>query len=501
MASLTHHFDLSQPYLSSIKLPLVFKEIIESRCPYNILYGGRLGGKSNGTAILAILSQLQNPDTDVVVARVSYGSLADSSFAELNHAIDSFDSEKITEMFKLKHSPLRIERTDGRGTIYFLGYGGSNTSRTKSIRPTHPIKIIILEETQELKEKRNLDEALASLRRHWAQDAKVYILGNPPPAEAHWFNVFINSSKNDPDYLVKNLTYLDIIPFINDYDLKEILKTKLTDFDYYQWFYLGVPSGGYGSVYPMFRKEKHIITEQEWNIAREKAGLKILGCIIGGDGAVNHDATAFVPQLLLSNGQTIIGPIFYHNPIQDGVIGYHQLVQNHLTRWFKEICERFRLGTVEEKRMFPNAQLLPIWFRIDSAAPDLIQECRFFFGDRANILPIKKPSVMEMVGVVQSSLANNNVVIIDYGGYYDYQLNKWIKKETNLLAEQLSLLIWNEQQTNYDPIVPNDVSDAFTYGDYTWYSNAENIQYFNIVRMKRITNVLIYDILEKGKNS
>lgn len=497
MSALTNKKE-TQEYFAAINLPLVFKEIIESTKSMNILYGGRVGGKSNNTAYLAVLNQLQNLDSDVVVARVSYGSLADSSYAEIEHAIESFDSEKISSTFILKKSPLRIERADGRGTIYFLGYGGSNTSRTKSIRPKHKIKVVILEETQELKEKRNLDEALASLRRHFGEDVKVFILGNPPPQEAHWFNVYIEQCKNDPDCLVKNLTWMDIVPFINDYDLKEIIKTKYNDPDYYEWFYMGKATGGYGSVYPMFRKEKHVITAQEFDVARERGNLRVVGCVIGGDGAVTHDATAFVPQLLLNNGQTVIGPIFYHNPLHDGVIGYHQLVQNNLTRWFDEICGRFHLGTRQEIREHPNMQAIPIWMRIDSAAPDLIQECRFFFGDRANIMPIKKASIMEMVGVVQSSIANDNVIVIDYGGYYDYQLNKFVKKDMNLLAEQLSMLIWDENQVKYDPIIPNDVADAFTYGDYFWYSNQENIQYFNIIKIKNVTNRTIRDILNNS---
>lgn len=493
---------LTQPsdnnnYFASIQLPIAFKQILESDKNNNCLYGGRLGGKSNNTALLAVLSMLQNLDSDVVVARVSYGSLGDSSYAELSHAIDSFDNERISENFKLKRSPLRIERTDGRGTCYFLGYGGSNTSRTKSIRPKHKIKVVILEETQELKEKRNLDEALASLRRHYAEDVKVFILGNPPPAEAHWFNIFIEQCKRDPDWLCVNLTWQDIVPFINDIDLKEIIKTKMTDEAYYNWFYMGIPTGGYGSVYPMFRKDRHIITAQEFDRTIERGQLKILGCVIGGDGAVTHDCTSFVPQLLLSNGQTVIGPVFCHDPKTDGVIGFHQLVQNHLTRWFDELCRRFHLGTLQDKREHPNAKLLPIWMRIDSASPDLVQECRFFFGDRVNVGPIKKATVFEMVSVVQSAIANENVIIIDYGGYFDYQLNRWIKKDMNILAEQLSLLIWNEQQNNYDPIVPNDISDAFTYGCFFWYSNQENIQYFNIVKLNKMTNLLISDILKK----
>ena len=478
-----------------IMMPKVFKEIVEFSKDYNILYGGRLGGKSNNTAILAITSMLENPYTDIIVARVSYGSLADSSYAEIQHALEQF--EDFEDEFELKRSPLRIVRKGNAGTIYFLGYGGSNTSRTKSIRPSHPVKMMILEETQELKEERNLEEALASFRRHFAPDVKVYLLGNPPPQEAHWFNIFITKKMADPDWMVRRITWQDIVAFINDYDLKEILKTKYTDPDYYNWFYMGETTGGFGSVYPMFRKEKHVITAQEYDTARERGNLKVLGCVIGGDGAVNRDATSFVPIILLSNGQSVIGPIFYHNPKDDGVIGYHALVQDHLRRWFNDVTNRFRLGTIEERRTHQYAKFPPIWIRIDSAAPDLIQECRFFLGDCASIGPIKKANVIEMVGVCQSAIANNNMIIIDYGGYYDYMKNQFIKKDVNLLAEQLSMLIWNEKQNNYDPIVPNDVCDAWTYGNFFWYSNQENIQYFNIMKINNVSNRLIRDILTK----
>lgn len=479
----------------NILLPKVYKEILESPCLNVILHGGRLGGKSNGTAIVGILTMLKQPYTDGVVLRVSYGSLGDSSFAEMENALQQFD--EYAEEFELKRSPLRIVRKGNAGTIYFLGYGGSNTSRTKSIRTKHKISFVILEETQELKSKRNFDEAMASIRRHFGDNVKVFILGNNPPQEAHWFNVFIEQCKNDPDYLVRNVSWHDILPFINDYDLHEIIKTQKLDPEYYEWFYMGKTTGGFGSVYPMFRKEKHIITAQQFDYFRSMTNVKIVGCVIGGDGAVNRDATSFVPILLLNNGQSVIGPIFYHNPKDDGVIGYHQLVQDNLQRWFDELCERFRLTTRQELRINPNLPKIPIWMRIDSAAPDLVQECRFFLSDRADIRAITKKAVSQMVSTVQSAIANSNIYIIDYGGYYDYHKNSFIKKEMNLLAEQLSMLIWNEKQDNYDPIVPNDVADAFTYGTIFWYGNQENIQYFNLLKAQNLNTVLISDIINK----
>lgn len=480
-----------------IRMPLAFKEIMESSCPYEILYGGRLGGKTNNTSIVGVLTMLGHPYTDGVVARVSYGSLADSSYAELEATLDGM-GENIKEEFKLKRSPLRIERKGNSGTIYFIGYGGSNTSRTKSIRTKHKISFVILEETQELKDKRNLEEALASFRRHFGEHVKVYILGNPPPQEAHWFNKFIKEKQFDPDYYVRNVTYQDILPFINDYDLKEILKTKINDPDYYRWFYLGESTGGFGAVYPMFKHDLHVITYAQWSRVQERArSLKVVACVIGGDGAVNNDATSFVAFMLLNNGQAVVAPIFYHNPADDGVCGYHQLVQDKLIYWVEDITRQFHLGSISETRTHPYMNRVPIWMFIDNAAPDLIQECRFFMSDRIAVNPVKKDNVPIMVSTVQSAIMNKNIIIIDYGGYYNYTQRRFIKRQTNLLEEQWSMLIWNERQDNYDPIVPNDVSDAATYGIISWFKNPENIQFFNIQKLMGRGFKLISDILNE----
>ena len=478
-----------------IAMPEFCRRIMESDRTNFLLYGGRLGGKSNNTAKISVLTMLQNPYFDVVVARVSYGSLGDSSYAELASAIQEM-GENVAEEFHLKKSPLRIERKGDSGTIYFIGYGGSNTSRTKSIKTKHKIKIVILEETQELKDEQNLNEALASFRRHFGENVKVFILGNPRPQMAHWFSKLIEAKKYDADWEVINVTYLDILPFINDYDLKEILKTKLADEAYYRWFYLGEMTGGFGAVYPMFRPEKHVISRQDWDYISEKHILQPVAVVIGVDGAVNNDCSAATPLILLNNGQAVVGPIFYHNPNTDGVLGYHQLVQDRFLYWFEDLCRRFHLGSLLEFRAHPFMRKTPIYIRPDSAASDLIAELRFFLSDRCDVSPVKKTTVPDMVSTVQSTILNNNIIVIDYGGYYNYTKNKWIKLKQNLLVEQFTSLVWNEKQDNYDPIVPNDVSDSATYGVVSWYKNPENIQYFNIAKLMNRQTLLISDILK-----
>ena len=457
-----------------------YEKVLNSKTPYAILYGGRVGGKSKGSAMISLIALLQNEGTDIVIARASYGSMKDSSYAEYEEMI--YENDKLNELFEFKRSPLRIVRkSPKRETMYFVGYGGSNTSRTKSFKTKNRIGTIIFEETQELKNKESFDQAIGSYRRLFGKNVKVLILGNPPAPETHWFNIMVKKCKQDPDYYVKNMSYLDILPFVNDFDLKEIIKAKLLDNDFYRWFYMGETIGGYGAVYPMFRLKRHQISELDLRLLLENSPLKIVACLIGGDGAITKDCTAFVPLLLLNNGQSVAVDIFYHNPKTSGTIGYHQLVANNLSKWLNNICEKYHLGSIREFRKRPYSQYVPIIMRIDSAAPDLIKACDYFFSDRVDIRPVKKRTIMEMTSVMQSTIANDNITVCDNGKLYDYVLQKERKTDYNILVEQITSLIWNEKQTEYEKSIPNDVCDALTYIVFTWYADVENQQWQNIV--------------------
>ena len=477
-------------------LPVKYKKLIESNKPNALLEGGRLGGKTVGAAIVCVMLMMQYPYTDGIFSRVSYGSLADSSYAEFENELDKLPTD-IRNQFTLKKSPLRIERINNSGTVYFMGYGGSNTSRTKSFTPTNKLSFVVLEETQELKSRENLEQARASFQRHYSlEHVKFIVMGNPPPQKSHWFNQFILECKDDADWDVIHITWKDIVPLINDYDLKEILKTKYKRPAFYDWFYEGIPTGGFGSVYPMFDQEEHIISSREFSFFMEKAHVRIAGLVIGVDGAVTRDCTSFVPIFILTNGQAVVGPIFKHDPKINGSIGYHILVQNQVTKWFNQLCRAYNLGTQEEILTNPYIKTIPIWMRVDSAAADLVKECQFFFGARCDVSAYKKETIPVMVGRVQSAISADMIYVVDYGGTMNYHTNEFVQG-INCLVEQLDQLIWNEKQTGYDPIVPNDVCDAFTYGVNFWFANTENIQWFNILKMQSIQNTTISSIIKK----
>lgn len=461
------------------KFPKAWKTIIETELSNIAVPTGRVSGKTKNAVDLSVLFMLQNPYTDVVIARSSYGSIEDTTYAEYKTAIEMLPPE-ISEQFVFYKSPLKIVRKGNAGTIYFIAAGGANLDRTKGLHTSHPVKMVICEETQEFRTKQHYDQFMASVRRNLSSDnPKVVILGNPPAIEAHWFNMFIRQCQADKDWLVVKMTWLDIIDFLNDYDIKEILKCKMTDLNYYNWLYGGEPTGGLGQVYPMFRKDLHLIDYEYRSTSKLLHDFRIIGCIIGCDGAVNNDCTCLVPRFIMSNGQSVAGKIFYHNPKENGVKGSFPLVENEIYRWFKELRRENGLDNPSNWRYS-----IPIIFAVDSAATELIQALRYYFGNRAEVHAIKKGTIIQMVDTVQSAIGKNVVAVYDYGGYYNYTKNQWVKCD-NILAMQYRSLIWNEKQTGYDPAIPNDCTDADTYGIYFYYRQAENIVWLSDVANKK----------------
>lgn len=478
----------------TIKLPSKVKALLSSDKTYNLIKGGRGGGKTKTAVILSTLFAFQYPNTDQIYCRASYGSMADSCFAEYKDALESLPNGLGNE-FSERHSPLRFDRGN-LNKIYFMGIGGSNLDRTKGFKPDHPIKVVVMEETQELPSRLHFDQTLASLRRNFGKDAKVLILGNPPPQKAHWFNQLAEEKAKDRDWLELELTWEDITPFLNDYDIKEILKCKYTNREYYEWFYMGHPSASLGSVYIMYNEKRHKYTLDEVRHFMEIKGVRPVGCVIGGDGAVTRDCTAFVPLIIMSNGQSFVGPIFHHDPTIDGVFGSQRLAQDYLQQWFDELCKSWSFGTREEIVKTPYLRQTPILMVIDEASADLRQACNYFFSMRSLVKPIKKSRIPQMVAVVQSAISNDMVNIIDYGGYYDYVRKVWVKAQ-NPLDYQLQNLIWNDNGTGYDPALPNDDCDAFTYAVNAWYGRIENMQWFNI----RTSSEKIYDFMRNAKEA
>lgn len=452
-----------------------YKCIFQDRLnKYVIVNGGRVSGKSKQIYMECIFYILSHTYRDVLVCRANDNSIQNSCYNELMTVIYDLGLEY---MFEFHSKPLEIIKTDGTGKIYFMGVSGNDTSRTRSFHSMHSIGVVVFEELQQVRGQENLEMALASFRRLLdINDWRIFLVFNPPAQNAHWVNVWANVKKADSDYIVLHTSYLDILPYVNDIDLKEILKCKLFEYEKYRNYYMGEATGGFGSIYPMFKPETHVISEE---VMRNKfSNLKIVGMIIGVDSAVSHDATCFCPMMIFENGQSVILNIFYHDPKTSKVLSSNEIVELAKNTWWKALCRKYNLYDSRSDKY-----TIPIIFKVDSAAADMIRELMYNFNTYDGMISVEKyskPSVLEMISMVGSVLSRHSVYIVDFGGYKDWVRDKFIVGG-NPIAIQLESLIWNEKQTGYDPIVPNDASDSFTYAVCTYYKNPDNLYWLNTI--------------------
>ena len=445
-----------------------FIELYETNKHFVICRSGRTGGKTIAGRDYLMTKNRQKPNRDIIICRDSYSDIKDSIFSAIEKYIYK---HKLNREFGILQNPLRIKNIRNGNNIYFVGIGGADKSRTKSFEPEHPVEVIMFEELQQVREQENLEQAHASFRRHLSDTGIMLHMFNPEPQNAHWLNVWTNIKKNDPDYLVIESSWKDIIKWLNDIDIKEILKCKLLEPEKYEWLYMGKTGGGFGSVYPQFKRSKHLLP---YDKLVEKFGRnKIMSVIIGGDNAVSRDATCLCPIAIFDNGQCCVLDVFYHDPKTDGDLSVSELIP-YMQKWLVELEKKYGLNNPS---LYGN--FTPIAFVIDGSVIgiELAKQLRFVLRpERYDIIRYSKKNVIEMAGNLKSVFARNMLYIADFGGHKNYIRDKFEKRE-NVVAEQIENLIWNEKQTGFDPLIPNDASDALTYGANAIFKNMFNLYY------------------------
>ncbi len=435
-----------------------YDQLDTSEKTHIIVRSGREAGKSKHIAQKIIKDIIGNIQKDHLITRASYSDLKDSLFGELLVIIDELN---LRSLFTIKNYPLHIRCNLTRSNIHFKGIGGADFDRTKGFKPPNPLMNIVIDELQQMNDEASLNQALASFRRAMHIDgAKVIIAFNPPPMNSHWVNEFYRMLKQNPDYLRIETSYKDIAGILNRESLRAIEMMRILNFKQYEYQYLAVTNGLFGGVYYTFKSEKHFINKTVAKGLIKKYGIHSL--IIGVDGATTRDSTAFVPMLVLRNGQTMVVERFFHNPKQDGALSNEQLMPM-VKRWVDDII---RSNDIQWN--------VPIYFICDPASADLKQTLIWHFGTRYTTLGYNQKNIVKMAQVMQNCFSKNVTYIVDYDGYYNYYHNYFERSEAPLVR-QLESVIWAETGDKFDPTVPNDLTDALTYAVNWYFNTPENI--------------------------
>lgn len=445
----------------TIKVAKPYDKLYTTKKTTCIMYSPRISGKSFAIGQLVYVYANKYPNHDIVITRANYNSLEDSLYNE----ILSFAGDIGQGGFYIGlKSPLRIKTRKGN-EIHFKGIGGSDYSRSKGFKVKRKISLIICDETQQLKDEQSLKQAIATFVRSVDSsiDARIVLAGNPEMVKAHWWNAYCRKHRYLGKYEFIDANYMSIKKYLSPITLEEIRIEQETNPLMYEFLYLGNIDDLQGGAYGQFNRDRHYISIEQWR--KETAGLRLCYIIWGGDGAITHDSTGIVPIAIYSNGRAYVLERFYYNPLETGVTLSPSQLTALICEYVEIMCKRY--GVYENN--------VGSYFAIDCAAADLVSELRYNINGYHTVKGFTGKNIIKNNAVVNNCFAKNMIKIVDFGGYNDMYKRKWIPTtaDTEPLIYQLESVVWK----NYilDPAIPNDYTDALTYGANVYFTNPDNL--------------------------
>ncbi len=447
--------------IQKIKIASPYDKILTTDKTTVVMYSPRISGKSYALGQVVYIYANKYPNHDIVVTRANYNSLEDSLYNEIIGFAESIGQGFF---YTAKTSPLKIVTKHGNA-IYFKGIGGADYSRSKGFKGHKPISLIICDETQQLKDEQSLKQAIATFVRSLdaSINSKIILAGNPEMVKAHWWNAYCRKYRYEGVYEFIDANYLNIKKYLSDITLQEIENERKYNPLMYKFLYLGELDDLAGGAYGQFKRDKHYISIEQWH--KETRGLRMEYIIWGGDGAITHDSTGIVPLAVYSNGQAYALERFYYNPQETGIV----LAPSQLTDLIIEY-----VNAMDKHYHIQDDGIISL-FSIDCASADLITQLRYNINGYHEVKPFTKKNIINNNSVVNNCFAKNMVKIVDFGGYYDFYHKRKVPTtaDTEPLVYQLESVVWKNYKL--DPAIPNDYTDALTYGVNEYFINPSNL--------------------------
>lgn len=447
--------------VQTVKMAKPYDRLLTTDKTTCIMYSPRISGKSFALGQLVYLYANKFPKHDIVVTRANYNSLEDSLYNEIIAFAETIGRGSFYLPLK---SPLRIKTKLGN-TVYFKGIGGADYSRSKGFKGLNKISLIICDETQQLKDEQSLRQAIATFVRSVDSgiQSRIVLAGNPEMVKAHWWNAYCRKYRFSGVYEFIDANYLSIKKYLSPITLQEIENEKKYNPLMYKFLYLGELDELAGGAYGQFKRERHYISAEAWR--KEIAGQKLCYIIWGGDGAITHDSTGIVPIGIYSNGRGYVLERFYYNPLETGVVLAPSQITELINLYVEEMCRRYDV----------YGERVGSYFAIDCAAADLVTQLRYNINGYHIVKGFTGKNIIKNNAVVNNCFAKNMLKIVNFGGYNDFYRREWIPTtaDTEPLVYQLESVTWKNYKL--DPEIPNDYTDALTYGANVYFNNPDNL--------------------------
>lgn len=236
----------------------VYSDLISEGHSEYWLRGGRGSTKSSFISLAIVLGLWRDEHANAIVYRRVGNTIKDSVYEQLIWAIDTLH---LAKYFKLKKSPLEIERICTGQRILFRGADNPMKSKSIKLKRGHYFKFLWFEELAEFRGMEDVRVIKQSILRG-VDHAFTFYSYNPPRSAQNWVNAEALNPREDR--LVHSSTYLDVSPdWLGDAFIAEAEAVKATNERAYRNEYLGEVTGTGGNVFENL--ELREITDDEIN--------------------------------------------------------------------------------------------------------------------------------------------------------------------------------------------------------------------------------------------
>jgi PBSX family phage terminase large subunit len=381
--------------------------------PKILAMSGRTTGKTYATADYIIARVANEAKCDAVVARAASESLRSTVYAVIQRRITDMGLE---EFFEFSLRPMFIRNRITNNIIYFVGIDSADVNRTKGFEPHKPVGIVWVEEANQMRSQEVLDSFLFTMYRFMKEDGKLIFTLNPEILLTHWSHDYFKQMKNSDDTEYIYTTYKDIWSTLNSYVRSRIENLKVTDENYYKYWFLGENVVFKGMVFPQFDPQKHVISKQllnQW--LSGQFNLQPVYLMIGVDGATKNDITAVNPTILFNNNISVLIGQYYHDPKKDIPLAPSQqsaYIYQFLTDLYRE---------------YPDLRKVPLGFVFDSdsGSQELMLELRNNYN--FNCVAVRKKDIKDDINMFRDILVRRifyTVQIDEYKNYHRQTLEK-----------------------------------------------------------------------------
>ena len=417
------------------------KVLKNAKARWNVLYGATRSGKTFVSYPMAVLGIQEHYHDNILFVGKTINTLDRNVFDPMREIFGSKHIGKIVD---------KCEITIFGKKCYCVG---ANDDRSITKIQGLGLGFAYLDEVTTFPE--NFFQMLKS--RLDAPNASCVMTCNPE-APSHFIKQFID--KKDLNLYSEHFTIYDN-PFLAP-EFVKALEDEYRGTIYFDKWILGKWVKSEGLVFPLFRRERHYMRPEDFFATY--GSRRIERVIWGGDGATTNDSTAIVPVAVLDNGQCCVLEMFYHNPKVNGQLSNEQLVP-YVKKYLDELNKKYNLVASGVEFCMP----------VDCAASDLVITLAYHLPEYFNVHKYTKKDIQLTTDIVNNALSRNAIIIFNFGGYYNYILDRFIEGDSQLVID-LESMTWDENNPlKYDEKIPNDCADAFRYAVCEYFLNPNNL--------------------------